>query len=101
MTPLPSADLQVTKTNGETALVPGQTTTYTIVVTNAGPDSATGAVVRDPAPTGLTCTTPATCTGAACPGATIPIATLQGAGATLGTMNVGDTATISMTCTVN
>ena len=101
VTPLPSADLQVTKTNGETALVPGQTTSYPIVVTNAGPDSATGAVVRDPAPTGLTCTTPATCTGAACPGATIPIATLQGAGATLGTMNVGDTATISMTCTVN
>jgi len=44
------ADLQVTKNDGQTQYVPGTTATYTIVVTNAGPSTATGARVRDVMP---------------------------------------------------
>ena len=48
------ADLSVTKTNGVAGVNAGSTTTYTVVVTNAGPSAADGAVVSDPAATGLT-----------------------------------------------
>src|SRR5262249_62158830 len=62
----PQADLQITKTDGKTTAVPGSTNTYTIVVTNAGPSSVTGATVTDTFPanfTGVTFT--ATPTGGA------------------------------------
>ena len=88
------ADLRLTKTNtpganGEAdqaadTVVSGATTVYTLTVTNLGPDAADGAVLTDPAPTGVTCTT-ASCTsagGATCPvptGAAL-VAALQGAG---------------------
>ncbi len=42
-----AADLQMTKTDGVTSAVPGTSLTYTITVTNAGPDTATGAAVAD------------------------------------------------------
>jgi uncharacterized repeat protein (TIGR01451 family) len=59
----PITDLAITKTNGVSTLVPGATTTYTIVVTNAGPSSAIGATVSDAFPAALTgvtwtCATP-------------------------------------------
>ncbi len=41
------ADLQVTKTNGGTTEVPGTNTVYTIVVSNAGPNTVVGATVAD------------------------------------------------------
>ncbi len=62
----PQADLQITKTDGNTTAVPGASDTYTIVVTNAGPSFVTGASVMDTFPvvfTGVTWT--ATATGAA------------------------------------
>ena len=43
---VPTSDLGVTKSNGSTELAPGTQTTYTIVVTNAGP--ATSSVRRSP-----------------------------------------------------
>ena len=109
------ADLRVTKTNtpgvnGEVdqaadTVVSGTTANYSIVVTNLGPDAANGSVLTDPAPTGLTCTT-ASCTaagGAACPvptGAAL-VAALQGAGATLPTLPLNGSVTVTLTCTVN
>ena len=39
----PQADLSITKTDGQTSAVPGTPTTYTIVVTNDGPSTVTGA----------------------------------------------------------
>src|SRR5581483_5781928 len=36
----PRSDLSITKTNGEMSVVPGESTTYTIVVTNIGPSTA-------------------------------------------------------------
>lgn len=43
----PSADVAVTKTNGVTDIDAGSSTTYTIVVSNAGPSVATGVTVTD------------------------------------------------------
>ena len=43
----PVTDLRVTKTNGVSSLVPGQTTTYTITLTNNGPTDAIGARLQD------------------------------------------------------
>jgi uncharacterized repeat protein (TIGR01451 family) len=48
-----NADLSVTKSNGATSVLSGATTTYTIVVSNAGPQAADGAILSDPAVTGL------------------------------------------------
>ena len=47
-------DLRIAKTNGVSSLVPGQTTTYTITLTNNGPSSAIGARVQDVFPAALT-----------------------------------------------
>ncbi len=61
-----TSDLQITKTDGVTTRIPGTSTTYTIVVTNAGPNDVTGATVADTFPaifTGATWT--ATTTGGA------------------------------------
>ena len=66
---IPTADLSVTKTNGVTLVSAGTTTTYTVVVSNAGPDAANGAIVTDPAAAGLTKTSVmcAAAGGATCP----------------------------------
>ena len=48
----PSADLQVVKSGPPSAAV-GSTVTYTIVVSNLGPDDAQGVVLADPTPAGL------------------------------------------------
>ena len=49
-----SADLAVLKTNGATSVAAGGSTTYTVTVTNLGPDDVSGATVEDVAPTGQT-----------------------------------------------
>jgi uncharacterized repeat protein (TIGR01451 family) len=47
------ADLSITNTDGATSVSPGTTTTYTIVVSNNGPSSVTGASVADTVPAAL------------------------------------------------
>lgn len=110
-----SANVAMTKTNtpgvngevdqGADTVVSGTATTYTITVTNLGPDAADGAVITDPVPTNLTCGT-ATCAaagGAACPvptGAAL-VAALQGAGAAVPTLPNGGSVAITLNCTVN
>lgn len=108
-----AAQLQISKTNTPAAgpadqagdtVTQGLPTTYQIVVRNNGPISANGAVVRDPAATGLTCTT-ATCTeagGASCPGLTgAALATALQSGVAIPTLPANGTATFTLTCTVN
>jgi uncharacterized repeat protein (TIGR01451 family) len=51
---VPTVDLRINKSNGVTSLIPGTQTTYTIVVTNGGPSTVTGATVADVLPSGLT-----------------------------------------------
>ena len=62
----PQADLQITSTDGQTSAVPGTVVTYTIIISNAGPSSVTGATVADTLPaTLMTATYTATATGGA------------------------------------
>ncbi|MEG3791954.1 hypothetical protein V1318_17695 [Lysobacter sp. CCNWLW3] len=109
-----SSNLTITKSNTYTAAQPsdlpgdtvaaGANTTYTLVVTNAGPGTVTGAVVRDAPGAGITC--PAgnavTITGDGVPAGSFNIGQLtSAAGIALGTLNAGQSTTLSFTCTVN
>ena len=49
-----SADLALTKTAAPNKVAPGDTLTYTLKVTNNGPDPATGVTLSDPLPTDTT-----------------------------------------------
>jgi uncharacterized repeat protein (TIGR01451 family) len=63
------ADLWISKSDGQASSVPGTSVSYTIVVTNDGPDAAASASVLDAPPPALTGVS-WTCTpspGAACP----------------------------------
>jgi uncharacterized repeat protein (TIGR01451 family) len=90
------ADLSITKTDGQTTVVAGSPIIYTIVVSNAGPNAATGATVTDAVPaaiTGVTWTCAGT-GGGAC--------TAGGAGSINDSVNlpVGATVTYTLTGTV-
>lgn len=52
----PSADLVLTKTDSVDPVIAGNSLTYTLQVTNAGPSTATNVVVTDVLPTGVTFT---------------------------------------------
>lgn len=108
------ADLVLTKTNtpgvnGEVdqpadTVTSGSTTSYTITLSNAGARAADGAVLQDPAPTGVTCST-ATCTasgGAACPAQTgaALVTALQGAGVPVPTLPASGSVTVTLVCAV-
>jgi len=58
----PTADLSITKTDGQATAAPSQAITYTIVASNAGPACVTGATVSDTPPASLTGVT-WTCSG--------------------------------------
>jgi uncharacterized repeat protein (TIGR01451 family) len=53
-TPAASANLAVTKTDGPTKATPGTHVTYTITVTNNGPDTVSSLFVDDPVPAQIT-----------------------------------------------
>lgn len=104
------ADLQIVKTNNNSApLVAGTTTTYVLTVTNNGPAAVNGAVVYDTPNTpagatgpGLNCpaANPVTCSpAAACPAGTT-VGNLTGAGVTLGNIANGGAVTLSFSCNV-
>lgn len=108
------SELRLTKTNtpgvnGEVdqaadTVDSGATTIYAITVTNDGPKPANNALLTDPVPTGLVCTT-ATCSatgGATCPVATgaALVAALQGTGATVPTLPVSSSVNFLLVCTV-
>jgi uncharacterized repeat protein (TIGR01451 family) len=61
LTDTPSADLEITVTDGVTTAVPGGSVTYTITAHNVGPSNASGATVVDTFPAALTVTW--TCVG--------------------------------------
>ena len=98
-TATPRVDLSITKDDGQTKYSPGQSLTYTIVVTNAGPSFAYAAAVRDTIPaviSGVTWT--ATYTGSGSGGTNI------GSGNTLDELvdlAVGGTVTYQITGTVD
>ena len=65
VTPL-AFDLSVVKTDSADPVAPGDSFTYTITVTNAGPDDAMGVVLTDPVPSELTVTAVASSGSGAC-----------------------------------
>jgi uncharacterized repeat protein (TIGR01451 family) len=99
-----TADLAIAKSNGGTQLVAGGSTTYTLTVTNLGPDEVAGAVVTDIAPAGLAFAS-WTCT-VANPGAGGTVTTACVTGSGMGNVNAtvnlkaGAVATFSVAATV-
>ncbi len=72
-TPSCSANLQATKTNNVTTLLPGSTTSYTVTFSNLGPSSADNATVTDVTSAGLGSCSVASCTASGgTPAATCP-----------------------------
>ena len=92
-----SPDLRMSKNRTPTSFVPGQAFAYTLLVTNAGPGSVTGAVITDATMTNFTGTTwTCTSTGSAvCPPASPNTAAALAAGLTTGLMPSGSTITIT------
>ncbi|MFC6618221.1 GEVED domain-containing protein [Deinococcus radiophilus] len=96
------ADLAVTKTNGASSVNSAGNTTYTVRVTNNGPSTVTGAVLRDPAVTGLVAFE-TVCSAAAGNRCTVAptVAQLQGAtGVTLPTLAAGEFYEFTLTANV-
>ncbi len=92
----PQADLSITKTDGAASAIPGQTVTYTMVATNAGPSAASNATVTDAPPAILTGVT-WTCTASA--GSSCPPSGAASINATVNLL-VGGTATFTLTGTI-
>lgn len=91
---------EITKTNGITAVDPGDIVTYTVVITNTTGQPLSGAVFTDPATANLTINS-VTCSaagGATCP--TTTIAAMQGAGITIPDMPEDSTVTFTIDATV-
>ena len=92
-----SADLAITKTDGVSSVAAGGNLTYTIVASNAGPSSASGATVAD--------TLPASLSGASwtCVGADGGTCTAAGSGNLSDTVNLppGASVTYTVTATVS
>lgn len=107
------ADLSITKTNtpgengevdqSDDSVISGSSVTYTITVTNNGPDSTTGAVVTDATDSGLSCTgtDAVTITGDGIPAGSFTIADLAGAGIALGQLENGEAAVLTYSCEVD
>jgi uncharacterized repeat protein (TIGR01451 family) len=96
----PRADLSITKTNGVTNVNAGASTSYSIVVSNAGPSAANAAVFQDAAATGLTKTS-VSCVAAGsavCP--TSPTVAQIEAGLAIPTLPSGGSVTFTVGATV-
>ncbi len=97
-----NTSISVSKDNGTTTLVAGQTTSYTLTVANLGPNNAPGVLITDPPVSGLSCTT-VTCAvtagTASCPA--LSVSTLQTPGLVITpTFNANSTLSFVLTCTV-
>ncbi len=95
-----AADLSITKSNGVAQVVRGQPFDYSIVVSNAGPDAADGAVVTDPSVSGLSCSAVSCGSasgGAACPSG-LTVSGLQ-TGVAIPTLPANSALTFTLTCT--
>ncbi|HVF57922.1 MAG TPA: SBBP repeat-containing protein [Pyrinomonadaceae bacterium] len=91
--PSASADLSLTKTDSPDPSTAGANLTYTIQVTNNGPDAATGVVVVDALPAGVSFVS-ANATQGACSGT-------SNVNCNLGALTNGATATVTIVVTPN
>jgi uncharacterized repeat protein (TIGR01451 family) len=104
-----TADLAITKTDGIASAIPGTSNTYTIVVTNNGPNDVTGAAVADTVPltsatwTCVVVTGPAACTASGTGNIADTVNLANGASikyVVTGTINAGATGNLINTATV-
>jgi len=105
-----TADLAISKTDGVTTAIPGTGLSYTIVVSNTGPDDAIGATVTDVIPAALTGVTwtcvaagGASCTAAGSGDINDTVNVPAGGSLTytaIGTIDTSATGTLSNTATV-
>ncbi|WP_082563161.1 DUF11 domain-containing protein [Pseudoxanthomonas sp. Root65] len=99
-------DVSVVKSAAAGAATSGQVKTFTVVVSNAGPAAADGAVVSDTPGAGLTCPAagnPITCAasgGGACPGAGA-LPSLVGGGVAVPVLPAGGVVTFTVPCQVS
>jgi uncharacterized repeat protein (TIGR01451 family) len=98
------AALSITKSNAVNTLTAGQNTTYTVIVSNAGPANANGALLKDPATAGLSCTN-VSCTGssgaASCGSlGAVNIGLLQGSGVVINNFPANSSYTFTVGCAV-
>jgi len=85
------ADLSIAKTDNPDPVVAGQSLTWTLAVSNAGPSTATNVLVTDALPDGVTLAS-ATPSQGSCGG---------GVSCSLGTLNPGSSATITLNVTTS
>jgi len=98
-----AADVGITKTTSQSSVNLGQNITYTITVSNFGPAGATGVVVTDPTPPGLTvvsvsgggCTSFPCTIGALAVGPPVTITAVYNVPANYSGTSVTNTATVS------
>jgi uncharacterized repeat protein (TIGR01451 family) len=89
--PAPRIDLQITKSAAPNPANVGNQVTWTMVVTNNGPNNATGVTMADPVPAGLTFVSATSSQGSCTGGALVSC--------TIGNMNVGSSVTITLVTT--
>jgi uncharacterized repeat protein (TIGR01451 family) len=94
-TPNPEADLSVTKSDGATIYTPGGSTTYTIIVSNAGPSAVIGATVVDNFPAAITSAS------WTCVGSGGGICTASGTGNISDTVDLPANGSVTYTVTAN
>ncbi len=87
-TPVPIADISITKTATPDPVTVGGNLTYTVVVSNSGPASASNIVMTDALPSGVTLVAVSTTQGS-CNGTSVITCNL-------GTLNSGATATVTI-----
>ncbi|MDO8459066.1 MAG: DUF11 domain-containing protein, partial [Burkholderiaceae bacterium] len=94
------ANLGITKTDGVASVNAGASTTYTIVLSNAGPSPANGATLADPVAAGLTKTAVSCSYAGGAIGPLAPTVAQMEAGFAVTTLPNGGSATCSVTATV-
>lgn len=87
----PGADLEITKTDAPDPVTMGNSLTYTVIVTNGGPSPATGVMVTDTLPAGVTFVS-ATSSQGSCSGTSTVTCNL-------GTLAKGASATVTIIVT--
>ncbi len=98
------ADVSISKSNGVSTMTAGQSTAYTLTVSNAGPANANNALLSDPITPGLVCTSVActTATGAASCSSlgAVSLALLQGSGIVINNFPAGSSYAFTLNCGV-
>lgn len=95
-------DISISKSNNTDAVYKGDISAYSLTVFNNGGQAATGVIVRDTPVSGLICqaSDPVNISGSGVPVGSFTIGDLVGPGIVLGTLQPGESATLTIECEV-